>query len=145
MKKRNPYVVEYGYHLTHKKELPSILEKGLLPKYRGKRTDTYSLMRVQNLLYDSIRPIYFLDIPNIKKLTREMKDYISRMKYDMILKVDIKNYNQLPDYNSLIIDYGFRYQDEPEDNLYYIDDYYLNNKQNNLIKILSFFYDETKK
>lgn len=109
--KRNPYVVEYGYHLTHKKELSSILEKGLLPKYRGLQSTSARLYNIQKDVYKSIRPIYFLTTPDIEKLTFNMKeDLIYYLKYDIILKVEVSNYNQIPDYNCLILDYGFDYK-----------------------------------
>ncbi len=116
-KRKNPYVVDYGYHLTNRDKVPSILEKGLIPKYKGHATSNMDINNIQKDLYQNIRPIYLLDIPNVKKLTKQMKAYIHAIAdYDTILKIDVRDYNQVPDYNSLILDYGFEYRKYQNEN-----------------------------
>lgn len=110
-RKKNPYVVDYGYHLTNKDRISSILDKGLIPKYKGHDVGNIDINNMQKDLYRNIRPIYFLDIPNVKKLTKQMKAYIHDIAgYDTMLKIDVRDYNQVPDYNSLILDYRFVYR-----------------------------------
>jgi len=139
-RKKNPYVVDYGYHLTNKDRVSSILDKGLIPKYKGHATSNTDINDIQKDLYRNIRPIYFLDIPNVKKLTKQMKAYIHDIAgYDTMLKIDVRDYNQVPDYNSLLLDYRFiyrKYRGENEPSLRVFKDYV---KDNKFKKILSFY------
>jgi len=143
-RKKNPYVVDYGYHLTNKDRVSSILEKGLIPKYKGHNTSYADVYDIQKDLYRNIRPIYFLDIPDVKKLTKQMKVYIHEAGYDTMLKIDVRDYNQVPDYNSLLLDYRFiyrKYQGENEPGLRIFKDYV---KDNKFKKILSSYYERDK-
>lgn len=110
--KHNPYIVDYGYHLTSSDYLESILEKGLLP---SKKDIDYLYIRkaINYLIYDKLSPIYFLDIPNLNKIPLKLKDYFNQSGFDVLLKVNVSDFNQLPDVYALVADYGFRLYPEP--------------------------------
>ncbi len=46
-KRKNPYLVDYGYHFTNSENIPSILENGLIPGLKNNR---------KSLWYDWLTP-----------------------------------------------------------------------------------------
>lgn len=110
--KRNPYIVDYGYHLTSSKYLDSILEKGLTPSNKD-ISFLYIRKAINYLIYDKLSPIYFLDIPDLKKIPKKLKTYFDESKFDILLKVNVSSFNQLPDVYALIADYKFDIFPEP--------------------------------
>jgi len=111
-RKKNPYLAKYGYHVTSKQNLDFILKKGLIPRNLRNDIGQYymfpSLDSISAYFFNLKRPIYFLDVPNTKKITSSMREHFIDSGYNYILKVNVEEYNQEPDYNMLIIDYNFK-------------------------------------
>lgn len=127
-KKKNPYLSKYGYHFTNSFRLDNILNKGLLVNYnRGgfiadseKYIDSYKEWMIDQIskykfdsnknyldyfLFEFKTPLFFTDLPDINRFnTESMQDYADRY-FDLILKIDVSEYNQYPDYHMLLIDY----------------------------------------
>lgn len=96
--KRNPYIVDYGYHLTSSNYLDSILEKGLLPK---------NVIKVYNeqidLYYNYQIPIFFFLEKSIDSIiTQYNKEHLKSR--DILLTVNINKFSQLPDIPSFLED-----------------------------------------
>lgn len=133
-KKKNPYLSKYGYHFTNSFRLDNILNKGLLVNYnRGgfiagldaadadaverRLAEVWMIDQISKYKFDSNKnyldyflfefktPLFFTDLPDINRFnTESMQDYADRY-FDLILKIDVSEYNQYPDYHMLLIDY----------------------------------------
>lgn len=108
-RKSNPYISEYGYHLTNSKNLNSILEKGLIPGFHEKNySPAGSFAQISRYFYNNKQPIYFLDTPNLNKIPETLQKHFQNVNYNVVLKVNVSKFNQLPDINMLVIDYDFQ-------------------------------------
>jgi hypothetical protein len=107
-KRKNPYISTYGYHATNSDYLKSILANGLKTKLLNKK-DNYERWVYNQILYNGRSPIYFLTVPNFSKVTEELKYTFSESKFDIILKVNVEKFNQLPDLY-LLLDYGENFE-----------------------------------
>lgn len=96
-KKKNPHISDYGYHLTHRKNLDNILKNGLKRKIYHKK-DNYERWVLNNVLYKGKSPIYFFANVDInKKLSEELRYEINKADFDIMLKCNVNNFNQLAD------------------------------------------------
>lgn len=105
-KRKNPYLVEYGYHFTNDYRLDSIMEKGLVPGFLN--MDHYwegCQKKLIEKLYKK-SPIYFSDTPNIKKLSNSLINRFKEAGYNTCLKVNVSSLDQSPDLFMLTYDYG---------------------------------------
>lgn len=99
IKRKNPYLVKYGYHLTHKKHLNAILANGFKRKLYF-QTDNHERWFLNNTLYGGKSPIYFFTNQETflgKNISPELKHFIKEENYDILLKIDVETFNQLPD------------------------------------------------
>lgn len=120
-KRRNPFLVEYGYHFTNSENLDSIMKHGLVPGFRGSQqlndigSDlwydwlTPDKQKVADYFYNKKSPIYFSDIPDVRNLPETLIQHFKNSDYDRCLKVNVSKLNQLPDLFMLLIDYKFHY------------------------------------
>lgn len=101
MKKRikNPAFYQYGYHFTGYLQLRSILNQEILKIDEPSRS-------FEGYFFNK-KPIYFLTKDDVKFLSTEMQQYI--VGYEYLLKIEVSNYNQYPDFGSLQ-DYGVEIQ-----------------------------------
>lgn len=136
LKRRNPYLVEYGYHFTNSKNVDSIMKNGLVPGF--KNDDYYEnlydcVKKIADRIYNKKSPIYFSDIPSERNLPETLKQHFRSNNYDTCLKVNVSSLNQTPDIFMLIIDYGFTCFN---DGLFYylVADSRLNVKNNKSLK-----------
>ncbi len=107
-KRKNPYLVEHGYHFTDSNNLESIMEKGLVPGIKGEWWYDFQFgcqKQVADKIYNKKSPIYFSDIPDDKNLPETLKQHFKNSNYDICLKVNVSSLNQTPDIFMLIIDY----------------------------------------
>lgn len=108
-KKSNPYISDYGYHLTNSKNLNSILKKGLIPGFIEKNYSAAgSFGQISRYFYNNKQPIYFLDILDLNKIPETLRKHFENSNYNIALKVDVSKFNQSPDINMLVIDYDFQ-------------------------------------
>lgn len=109
-KRKNPYLVEYGYHFTNSENLDSIIKHGLVPGLKnGDWWYDYQdgcRKLIADKIYNKKSPIYFSDIPNDRNLPETLKSHFRNSSYYTCLKVDVTSLNQTPDLFMLIIDYG---------------------------------------
>lgn len=112
--KRNPAFYNFGYHITSKENLSSILSQGLIPNELFDRKGVgasegkypkYSI-EIAEYLYNGKIPIYFLTTSSLKDLpNNKLKFVIKHDKRSLILlKVDVRNFDQLPDLDFLRMD-----------------------------------------
>lgn len=109
-RRRNPYLANVGYHVTNSENLQSILDNGFVRKYAENYYYNYSLLEIADFFFEGRRPVYFLDIDNLDKITPLMKYHFEDK--DLLLKVDVSSYDLQPDYNMLFIDYDFIFFDK---------------------------------
>lgn len=127
MKRRNPYMINIGYHFTKSSNLNSILDKGILPirldkelishventlseyNEENKKDDVIEiidedLLFVEYFIFDKKRPIFLTTSDNINSdIETSIKDYIRNK--DLQLKIDCSSFKCFPDYHTLIIDH----------------------------------------
>lgn len=107
-KRKNPYLVEHGYHFTNSENLDSIMEKGLIPGIKGDWWYEYQdgcRKKVADQIYKKKSPIYFSDILDKKNLPESLRQHFRNSNYDTCLKVNVSSLNQTPDIFMLMIDY----------------------------------------
>lgn len=111
-KRRNPYLVDHGYHFTNSENIPSILEYGLIPGLKNNRKSmwydwlTPCQKKLVGYFYDDKAPIYFSDILDPKNLPETLLQHFKNSDYNRCLKVNTSALNQLPDLFMLVIDHG---------------------------------------
>lgn len=111
-KRKNPYLVEYGYHFTSDHRIDSIMKNGLVPGFRGgKKSLFYEFLtgckkKLIGYFYNYESPIYFTDIPDIRNIPYSLVTHFENENYNKCLKVNVSKLNQLPDLFMLHIDYG---------------------------------------
>lgn len=109
-KRKNPFLVEYGYHFTDEYNLESIMENGLVPGFKNNswwyEYQDGCRKQIADQIYNKKSPIYFSDIPDDKNLPESLKSHFKNSNYNVSLKVDVSSLNQTPDIFMLIIDYG---------------------------------------
>lgn len=92
--RKNPFIYEYGYHLTKSSLLPSILKHGLKTS-----KDNFE---VNEFFYNGKKPTYFLVNPNVRHLSEVGKQFLQSKILDIMLKVKVKQFEQLVDLNTLL-------------------------------------------
>lgn len=131
-KRKNPYLVEYGYHFTNDKDLKSIIKTGLVPGFR-KGTRYAYITNILKYFYNGRQPIYF----NINKSTDNwsngMLAHSENYKYNTWLKVNVRDFNQLPDI-FMILDYGFEISNN--NSIYLIDPDLYKDEDDDLYELL---------
>ena len=111
-KRRNPYLVEYGYHFTSDHRIDTIMKYGLVPGFRGgKNSLFYEFLsgckkKLIGYFYNYESPIYFTDTPSIKNIPYTLVTHFENENYNRCLKVNVSRLNQLPDLFMLHVDYG---------------------------------------
>lgn len=116
VKRKNPSFYKYGYHITSNHNLDSILDYGFKRKSGGDRYGSDSI-DIAKIIYNNKIPIYFLTTPSLKYLTPTFKAAFYEEQANIsMLKVDIENFNHLPDLDYLLMDddYKFLYSNEDE-------------------------------
>lgn len=105
--KRNPYIVDYGYHLTSHRNLKSILTNGFKRSLYNKKAN-YERWLLNNLLYGGRSPIYFFTNKNpFDSMSPELEYSLKEAEVDTVLKVDVRKFNQLPDIPHLLDEGSF--------------------------------------
>src|SRR5574338_812744 len=86
--RKNPYIVQYGYHVTKSEYINNILKEGLKP---SKKDISFLYIRkaINDSIYNGYSPIYFLDLPNLTKIPKKLKEYFKNYKLDTLFKVDV--------------------------------------------------------
>ncbi len=105
--KRNPHVATYGYHATNSNHLKSIMTNGFKTKLL-KQKENYERWLYNQILYKGRSPIYFLTVPNFSKISEELKYMFDESEVDVILKVNVDKFDQLPDLYLLLDREEFR-------------------------------------
>lgn len=110
--RKNPYIVQYGYHVTKSEYVDSILREGLKPSKKDV-SFLHARKAINELIYNGYSPVYFLDLPDLNKIPKKLKDYFRDFKLDVLMKVDVEDFNQLADVYSLFADFNVRLWPEP--------------------------------
>lgn len=118
LKRKNPYLADVGYHVTDSKNLQSILDEGFVRKYAENYYHNYALLKIADFFFEGRRPIYFLDIDDLNKISPLMKIHLEEK--DLLLKVDVSDYDLQPDYNMLVIDYKFKIFSDIKDKNFFL-------------------------
>lgn len=111
-RKKNPNLVEYGYHFTRSTDIDSIMKQGLIPGFKiNKNSRWYDWLsacqkKIIGYFYNNKAPIYFSDIPSTKNLPASLVEHFNAHDYNKCLKINVTNLNQLPDLFMLHVDYG---------------------------------------
>lgn len=94
--RKNPFLFTYGYHYTSEKELPKISEEGLKIRDHG----IFVTNKVRSF-YGTKYPIFLFIDPNVYSsfLARHFIQYGNK---NILLRVNIKKFNQLPDLPSFL-------------------------------------------
>src|SRR5690242_13488727 len=117
---KNPAFYDYGYHITSKENIPSIMNYGLKPN------ETYSSnigvgpseglypkysIEIADWLYNGKIPLYFLTTPSLNYISSKFRVVIKYDKRSLVmLKVDVSKFDQLPDVDFLrMSDQEFQY------------------------------------
>lgn len=110
-RKKNPYLVDYGYHFTNSTNIPSIIKNGLIPGLRNNRDSLWydwlspCQKKLLGYFYDNKSPLYFSDILDLRNLPASLIQHFNNNDYNRCLKVNVSKLNQLPDLFMLLIDY----------------------------------------
>ncbi len=103
--KQNPLIYDYGYHVVTRSTTKSTISKSRFDYFLNEIIDhgfilkkSDSLFNLYKTVYNNYYPIYFLTLPYFKEIAENLRAYLSGSKY--ILKINVKNLNQLPDINS---------------------------------------------
>lgn len=108
--RKNPYLYDYGYHITSQSNLDNILLKGLVRNLKNEKYDEHS-KQIANILYEGKIPLYFITTPSLKFLTNTfLRSFCETKTNIMMLKVNIKKFNQLPDLDYLLMDHDFLFK-----------------------------------
>lgn len=111
--RKNPFLFTYGYHYTSEKELPKILEEGLKIRDHG----IFVTNKVRSF-YGIKYPIFFFIDPNVYSsfLARHFIKYGNK---NILLRVNIKKFNQLPDLPSFL-EPGREFEDDLHSDLIFL-------------------------
>lgn len=105
--KKNPYIVDYGYHLTSHRNLKSILTNGF-KRSLYKQKSNYERWLLNNLIYGGRSPIYFFTNSDpFKSMSPELEYSLKESEANILLKVDIRSFDQLPDIPHLLDEGSF--------------------------------------
>lgn len=114
LKLKNPYLYDYGYHITSQDKLNSILDKGLVTHpVTDLDFENYPwyVRQISKIIHYNKIPIYFLTTPSLEFLTPHFREMFYNSRHNtMILKVNIKKFNQFPDLDYLLMDPKFGFQ-----------------------------------
>lgn len=108
--RKNPYLYDYGYHITSQFNLDNIAFKGLIPNLKNEKYGEDS-KQIANILYEGKIPLYFITTPSLKFLTNTfLRSFYETKTNIMMLKVNIKKFNQLPDLDYLLMDHNYLFK-----------------------------------